>query len=71
MNLNLLQRNYAMSGLGLKKGESCKAAGAPPQTPMGALAPPYLLVWGLFYVADSHGINVAKIHLKHITTSSS
>ena len=26
--------------------ESCKAAGAPPQTPMGALAPPYLLVWG-------------------------
>ena len=46
MNSNLLLRNYAMSVLGLKKCESCKAAGAPPQTPMGELAPPYLLVWG-------------------------
>ena len=38
--------NYAMSVLGLKICESCKAAWAPPQTPMGALAPPYLLVCG-------------------------
>ena len=42
----------------MKVAITCKAAGAEPQTPMGELAPPYLLVWGV----GGGGVSLAHPH---------